>query len=170
MSDNSDKLNEKPVGKAGDLSEAPSKGGEYKPPEQIKFKKKQKASAQIPTASMPDIVFMLLLFFMVSTVMKEYTGLPVNLPTAHKIEKLPGKRNVLHIWIDKDGRISIDDKLVELGAVKNIVYNKLVENPRIIVSMKIDKDSDMGAVMDVQQELRKANALRINYSAKYGES
>jgi len=170
MSDNSDRPNEKPIGDTGDLPEASSKGGGYNPPEKIKFKKKQKASAQIPTASMPDIVFMLLLFFMVSTVMKEYTGLPVNLPTAHKIEKLPGKRNVVHIWIDKKGRISIDDKLVELGAVKSIVYNKLVENPRIIASMKIDKDSDMGIVMDVQQELRKANALRINYSAKYGES
>ena len=170
MSDNSDKRSEKPIGDTGDLSEASESGGGYSPPEKITFKKKQKASAQIPTASMPDIVFMLLLFFMVSTVMKEYTGLPVNLPTAHKIEKLPGKRNVLHIWIDKKGRISIDDKLVELGAVKNLVYNKLVENPRIIVSMKIDKYSDMGAVMDVQQELRKANALRINYSAKYGES
>ncbi len=170
MSDNSDKLSEKPRGETGNLSEESSKGGEYTPPEQIRFKKTQKASAQIPTASMPDIVFMLLLFFMVSAVMKQYTGLPVNLPTAHKIEKLPGKHNVLHIWIDKEGHISIDDKLVGLGAVKNIVYNQLVKNPRIIVSMKIDKDSDMGAVMDIQQELRKANALRINYSAKYGQS
>ena len=130
---------------------------------------RSKANAQIPTASMPDIVFMLLLFFMVSTVMKQYTGLPVNLPAAHKIEKLPGKSNVLYIWIDKEGRISVNDKLVGIESVKNIVYNKLVENPRIIVSMKIDQDADMGVVNDVQQQLRKANALRINYSTKYEE-
>ena len=154
----------------GEPKEEQKETKHYTPPEKITFKKKQKASAQIPTASMPDIVFMLLLFFMVSTVMKEYNGLPVNLPSAHKIEKLPGKRNVTYIWIDKDGRISIDDKLVEVGAVQKIIYDKLVDNPRIIVSLKVDKDADMGIVTDVQQQLRKANALRINYSAKYSQT
>ena len=139
----------------------------YTPPERVKFEKKQTASTQIPTASMPDIVFMLLLFFMVSTVFKEFTGLPVELPSAHQIEKLPGKRNVSYIWIDKDGRISIDDKLVDVKQVANIMYQKRVANPRIVVSLKVDKDADMGVVMDVQQQLREADALKVNYSAKY---
>lgn len=139
----------------------------YTPPERVKFERKESASTNIPTASMPDIVFMLLLFFMVSTVFKEYTGLPVNLPAAHQIEKLPGKRNVTYIWIDKDGRISIDDKLVEVKQIAQIMYQKRVENPRIVVSLKVDKDAEMGVVMDVQQQLREADALKVNYSAKY---
>jgi len=139
----------------------------YTPPERVKFEKKESAVAQIPTASMPDIVFMLLLFFMVSTVFKEFTGLPVELPSAHQIEKLPGKRNVVYIWVDKDGRISIDDKLVDVRVVSSIMYQKRVENPRIVVSLKVDKEAEMGIVTDIHQELREADALKINYSAKY---
>lgn len=141
----------------------------YSPPERVKFKKKERANPQIPTASMPDIVFMLLLFFMVTTVFKEVTGLNVLLPTAKQIEKLPGKRNVSYIWIDKDGRISIDDKLVEVKQVAMIMYKKRVDNPRIIVSLKIDQMAEMGWVSDIHQQLREADALKINYSAKYGE-
>ncbi len=58
----------------------------------MKFNKKTKISSEIPTASMPDIIFMLLVFFMVTTVLKEYSGLPVNLPKAKRIEKLKSKR------------------------------------------------------------------------------
>jgi biopolymer transport protein ExbD len=139
------------------------------PPERVQFKKKENAAPQIPTASMPDIVFMLLLFFMVTTVFKEFSGLNVLLPSAKQIEKLPGKRNVSYIWIDKDGRISIDDKLVGLKQVAMVMYNKRVENPRIVVSLKIDQGTNMGWVSDVQQQLREADALKINYSAKFGE-
>ena len=57
----------------------------------MKFSKKTKISSEIPTASMPDIIFMLLVFFMVTTVLKEYSGLPVNLPKAKRIEKLKSK-------------------------------------------------------------------------------
>lgn len=139
------------------------------PPERVEFKKKETASPQIPTASMPDIVFMLLLFFMVTTVFKEFSGLNVLLPSAKQIEKLPGKRNVSYIWIDKNGTISIDDKLVEVKQVAMIMYNKRVDNPRIVVSLKIDQGANMGWVSDVQQQLREADALKINYSAKFGE-
>jgi len=139
----------------------------YTPPETVKFEKKERALARIPTASLPDIVFMLLLFFMVSTVFKEYQGLKVDLPAAHKIEKLPGKRTTTYIWIDRDERISIDDKLVRIPQIARIMYQKRVEIPQIIVSLKIDRNVNMGIVTDVHQQLREADALRINYSTKY---
>lgn len=141
----------------------------YIPLERVQFKKKETASPKIPTASMPDIVFMLLLFFMVTTVFKEYTGLNVFLPSAKRIEKLPSKRYVTYLWLDKDGRISIDDQLVEMKQVGMLMYKKRVENPRVLVSMKIDAQANMGWVSDVHQQLREADALRINYSAKFGE-
>jgi biopolymer transport protein ExbD len=141
----------------------------YSPPERVQFRKKENAKPQIPTAAMPDIVFMLLLFFMVTTVFKEFNGLNVFLPSAKQIEKLPSKRHVSYLWIDRDGRISIDDMSVEVKQVGMVMYKKRVENPRVIVSMKIDQQTDMGIVSDVQQQLREADALRINYSAKFGE-
>lgn len=134
----------------------------------VKIKRKTKLKFTIPTASMPDIIFQLLIFFMVTTVLRVYTGLQVNLPEARKIEKLESKRNVSTIWIDRKNRIVMDDVTVRsenLSELRNIAYQKLVENPRLIISLRIDEGADMGIVIDVQQELRKANTLRINYSA-----
>ncbi|MEJ2538281.1 MAG: biopolymer transporter ExbD [Calditrichia bacterium] len=120
----------------------------------------------IPTASMPDIIFQLLIFFMVSTVLREFQGLKVDLPEAQKIQKLPGKRHVTTIWVDRFNNTVIDDVTVKkVTELRNLVYNKLVNDPQLIVSLRVDKDADMGRVTDIQQELRKANALRVNYSA-----
>lgn len=141
----------------------------YSPPERVEFKKKGHAKAQIPTAAMPDIVFMLLLFFMVTTVFKEFSGLNVLLPSAKQIEKLPTKRHVSYLWINSEGTISIDDYMVEVSQVALVMYNKRVADPQIVVSLKIDQNATMGRVSAVQQELREADALRINYSAKFDD-
>lgn len=120
----------------------------------------------IPTASLPDIIFQLLIFFMVSTVLRQYTGLKVSLPEATKIEKLPTKRHVTTVWVDRFNNVVIDDVTVKkIEELRNIVYNKLVDDPQLIVSLRVDKKADMGIISDIQQELRKANALKINYSA-----
>jgi biopolymer transport protein ExbD len=118
---------------------------------------------------MPDIIFMLLLFFMVSTTMREASGLPVNLPSAKKIEKLPGRRGVATIYIDKAGRISIDDKLVDVRSIANIMYQKMIDpnSPLKVVSLRIDRDVEMGLVTEVHEKLRDAGALNVSYSAKY---
>lgn len=132
----------------------------------IKIEKKSKMKIGIPTASMPDIIFQLLIFFMVSTVLREYQGLKVTLPEASRIEKLPGKRHVTTIWVDRFNNAVIDDVTIKnVANLRNIVYSKLVEDPQIVVSLRVDKEADMGMITDIQQELRKANALRINYSA-----
>ena len=132
----------------------------------INIEKKSKMKIGIPTASMPDIIFQLLIFFMVSTVLREFQGLKVNLPEAAKIEKLPTKRHVTTIWVDRFNNTVIDDvSIKKITDLRNVVYNKLLEDPQLIVSLRIDEAADMGIVTDIQQELRKANALRINYSA-----
>ncbi|RMG61328.1 MAG: biopolymer transporter ExbD, partial [Calditrichaeota bacterium] len=84
----------------------------------IKIEKKSKTKIGIPTASMPDIIFQLLIFFMVTTVLRQYTGLKVELPEAVKIEKLPSKRHVSTIWIDRFNNIVIDD--VTVKNIKNL--------------------------------------------------
>jgi biopolymer transport protein ExbD len=134
----------------------------------VKIARKTKLKFSVPTASMPDIIFQLLIFFMVTTVLREFTGLQVTLPEAQKIQKLESKRNVTTIWIDRKNRIVIDDvtiKYEQLSELRNIAYQKLVDNPRLVISLRVDEDADMGVVIDVQQELRKANTLRVNYSS-----
>ena len=136
----------------------------------MEFKKKSKVSTEIPTASMPDIVFMLLLFFMVSTVFRQSTGIPVDLPVARMIKKLDAKKNVTNIWADAQGNISIDDLIIDrVTDIRTIIYNKRVDIPKLVVSFKFDRFTNMGLVSDIQQELRKADALKVNYCAKFGD-
>ena len=132
----------------------------------MKFSKKTKISSEIPTASMPDIIFMLLVFFMVTTVLKEYSGLPVNLPKAKRIEKLKSKRHTSHIWVSKEGLVSIEDKLYSADGVRHIMYEKRVSDPQLVVSLKADERAKMGLISDIHTELRKADALKLNYSSK----
>ena len=133
----------------------------------MKFQKRRANTKQeIPTASMPDIVFMLLLFFMVTTTLREVDVLvDYKLPEAKAIEKIENKRLVSYIWVGKDKRIQINDSLVKLGDIQTIMYAKRQALPNVIVSLRIDKGTDMGLVTDIQQELRKAYCLRINYSS-----
>ena len=133
------------------------------------FQKKSRVSTEIPTASMPDIVFMLLLFFMVSTVFRQFTGLPLELPVAKRIEKLEAKKNVTNIWASMKGEISIDDRLMRISDISTVMYQKRVENPKLIVSLKLDRGINMGFVTDIHTELREADALKVNYCAKYGD-
>lgn len=139
-------------------------------------KKSAKAKQEIPMASMPDIIFMLLIFFMVVTVLRE-DDLQVRnlLPQAEAVDKIEEKRLVSYVYVGPEKlagnqlgetAIQIDDALIEdITSVRNIMYRKVAENQRMIVSMKIDKDSKMSDINEVQQELREAGALRINYAA-----
>lgn len=132
----------------------------------MKFKSKTKIKSQIPTASMPDIIFMLLVFFMVTTVLREYEGLPITLPSATRIEKLESKRNTAHLFVNKAGLVSIDDKRIPMPTVRNVMYAKLAENPKMTTSLKGDKDTPMKIITELHQELRHANALKVSYAAK----
>lgn len=142
------------------------------------FQKKQaKTSQSVPTSAMPDVVFMLLIFFMVTTVLREVElQVQVDYAAAENIEKIEQKRLVSYVYIGPERlggnqvgetAVQIDDALVdEMGAIRNIMYDKLVEQPRLIVSLRVDNESEFGVVTDVQQELRHAGTLRINYSTR----
>ncbi len=132
----------------------------------MQFNRKSKVGNVIPTASMADISFLLLVFFMVSTVFVRYRGVPVDLPEAEKIEKLESRRNVLQIWIDSKGVIDIEDQSIPLDVLGPFVHQRLTANPRMIISLRGDKESQFGVISDVMQELRKVEALRVNFSTK----
>ena len=130
-----------------------------------KFQKKTKVTQEIPTASMPDIIFILLIFFMVTTVLKKFNGLPVRLPEAEKIEKIESRRHTSYIWLD-GSQISVDDQILEVDGVSNVVYRKLIADPQLLMSIKGDVDVEMELMNEIHQQLRKAGALRINYGTK----
>ena len=149
-----------------------------------KFKKDgKKDTPAISTASLPDIVFMLLFFFMVSTTMREVTlMIQNNLPQATQIAKLEKKSLVSNIYVGKptlqyqkaygtEPRIQLNDKFATLEDVGAFVAaereaRKEEDRNSITNNLKIQSETTMGIVTDIKQELRKANSLRINYGAR----
>ena len=130
----------------------------------MKFNRKAKVASVIPTASMADISFLLLVFFMVSTVFVRYRGIPVELPDAQSVEKLEMRRHVTSVWVSKTGSVNIDDQTVLLEHVGQLVHSKLMANPRLVISIKGDGEAEFGVISDVLQELRRVEALRVNFA------
>ena len=131
----------------------------------MKIERKTRTNNEISTSSMPDIIFMLLIFFMVTTVMREFEGLDVVLPRAKTIEKLESKRHTSYIWSTKDGLVSVDDKLVSMDDLGEAMYLKITKDPKLTVSLKADENSLMETLTDIHTQLKKAQALKLNYSA-----
>ncbi len=149
-----------------------------------KFKKKSDGGTPaISTASLPDIVFMLLFFFMVATKMRETTlKVQVTTPSVTEVDKIENKSLVSYIYIGKPikklqakfgtaPRIQLNDAFAtkdDIFTWVNTEREKVDESERgkWTVALKVDKKTKMGIVTDVKQELRKANALKINYSSK----
>ena len=127
--------------------------------------RKTHTSREISTASLPDIIFMLLIFFMVTTVMREYEGLDILIPRAKMIEKLESKRHTTYIWATKDGLVSVDDRIININNLSGLMYNKIAKDPKITVSLKSDEKTTMKLITDIHTQLRTANALKLSYSA-----
>jgi biopolymer transport protein ExbD len=107
---------------------------------------------------------LLLIFFMVTTVFVRYRVTGIVLPRAEKIEELKKRRMISYLWVSADRRIYIDDKLAELNQVSSIFYDRRVKEPRTIVSMKCDFRAPYGLVSRVLEQLREADALRVNFA------
>ncbi|MCK5029325.1 MAG: biopolymer transporter ExbD [Bacteroidales bacterium] len=149
-----------------------------------KFGRKGKGGLpEVSTASLPDIVFMLLFFFMVSTVMRETTlKIEQKLPGATEVKKMEKKSLVSYINIGKpkrtfqtmygtEPRIQLNDAFAKVADIRDYVAAEREtmdekERPLMTVSLKVDENTKMGIVVDVKQELRKASALKINYSTR----
>jgi len=145
-----------------------------------KFKKKTNTSQEIPTAALPDIIFMLLFFFMVTTVLRETDVLvEQKLPSAEQLTKLRRKSLVSYLYVGKpksseqfgtEPRVQANDAFININEVilfVNQERDKLDENDRdkMTLSLKVDQETKMGVLSDVQQELREANALKVMYNA-----
>ena len=109
----------------------------------MKIDRRTQESNEISTSSLPDIIFMLLIFFMVTTVMREFEGLDVEMPRAKMIEKLESKRHTSYIWATKDEIVSVDDRLTAVDGVASIMIPKVARDPKITVSLKSDQKTNI---------------------------
>ena len=131
----------------------------------MKINRSTQESNKISTESLPDIIFMLLIFFMVTTVMREFEGLDIVLPKAETIEKLESKRHTVYVWATKEGLISVNDKIININDLSNVMFIKLSKDPKLTVSLRSDEDSRMELISEIHTQLRKAQALKLNYSS-----
>jgi biopolymer transport protein ExbD len=134
------------------------------------------------TSSLPDIIFMLLFFFMTVTSMKEVTyKVQINNPQATELTKLEKKSLVRYIYVGSptrdlqkqygaETRIQLDDAFAEVNEIEEYIVNERSamreeEQGKMTVSIKADKDTRMGIIGDIKQALRRSYALKISYAA-----
>lgn len=145
-------------------------------------KEGKKTVPAISTASLPDIIFMLLFFFMVSTSMKEVTyNVDIKVPEATELQSLEKKSLVRYIYVGmprhefikqygRETRIQLNDQFAEVSEIRSYVEderNAMNEDEQglLTISIKADKETQMGIITDIKQELRQAQALKISYAA-----
>ena len=148
----------------------------------VMAKKGKREVPAMSTSSLPDIVFMLLFFFMAATTMREVDPLvKVQMPQANEITELD-KKNLVNIWMGKpltakageDAlKIQLKDKTQEVEDIRNFISattaTKGVGPKEIVVNLRVDRDATVGKLTAVKQELRKADALSISYAAMQAE-
>ena len=147
---------------------------------------REESSKELPpvsTASLPDIVFMLLFFFMVSTSIKEVElKVAIKAPQATEIKKLEKKSLVSNIYVGEpkkqfvknmgtEPRIQLNDQFAEISDIGSYIEEERskiseAERPFMTVSLKVDEKTKMGIVTDLKQQLRRVSALKINYSTR----
>ncbi|MEN8788530.1 MAG: biopolymer transporter ExbD [Flavobacteriaceae bacterium] len=153
-----------------------------------KFNKKKDGDLPaVSTASLPDIVFMLLFFFMTVTTMKDSSLMVENtLPNASEVKKLEKKDRVLYIYVGKptreyqkvfgtESKIQLNDKFASVSEVGDFILQERAKKPQelqnvLTTALKVDKGANMGLIADIKQELRKVNALKVNYTTYEGDA
>ena len=150
-------------------------------------KKKDGDLPAVSTASLPDIVFMLLFFFMTVTTMKDSSLLVENtLPNASETKKLEKKDRVIYIYVGKptqeyakvfgtEPKIQLNDKFASVEEVGSYILAERAKKPQelqnvLTTALKVDKNANMGLITDIKQELRKVNALKVNYTTYEGDA
>ena len=148
----------------------------------VMAKKGKREVPAMSTSSLPDIVFMLLFFFMAATTMREVDPLvKVQMPQANEITELD-KKDLVNIWMGKPMnakagedalKIQLNDKTQEVEDIRNFISattaTKGVGPKEIVVNLRVDRDATVGKLTAVKQELRKADALSISYAAMQAE-
>jgi biopolymer transport protein ExbD len=123
---------------------------------------RERGEPEIPSASLPDIVFQLLIFFLVTTTIDVDKGLDLVLPPPGDVQIELAKKNITNILINDAGQILIDEEIIPVEEVDNIVRNKLLENDKLVVSVKTARKTKYDIYIKVIDQLKRAGATRIS--------
>jgi biopolymer transport protein ExbD len=129
----------------------------------MRFNRTAGVPSNVPTASMADIAFLLLVFFMATTIFKMEEGLTVHLPRADMGERIP-REKVTFVWVDAQGEISINDQLIEVSFIEPIIAKRLRENRSLIVGLKMDANLPYKMTDEVIQQLKRAQATNVAFT------
>jgi biopolymer transport protein ExbD len=125
-------------------------------------KRKQDKDVEIPSASLPDIVFLLLVFFLVTTSIDTEKGLDLVLPPPGNVEiKIP-KKNLANMLVNAQGQVLLDGKEINIRDIARIIKQKIAENDKLVISLKTDADTDYQTYITVLDQLKKAGAKKIS--------
>ncbi len=131
------------------------------------LQRKSKASQEIPSSSMADIAFLLLIFFMVSTVFQKDTNRPIEWAQAEATEKIDQKqKNIQNIWLDPNGDVYINDVQTTMEEVSAIIAPMYRVNRELVVSIRSDRTVPYRYIDAVQQELVAAGLLRVVFATE----
>ncbi|MDA0328456.1 MAG: biopolymer transporter ExbD [Gemmatimonadetes bacterium] len=136
------------------------------------FQRKSKASSEVPSSSLADIAFLLLIFFMVTTVFQADRDRPITWPEAGAAEKIDEKqKNILNIWMERDGSIFINDQpypMVDVSAVVAPLY--AASERALVISIRGDREVPYRFMDQVQKELVAAGVVRVVFAAQLEQS
>ncbi len=132
------------------------------------FSRKSGVSDEIPSSSMADIAFLLLIFFMVTTVFRAAKPQDINWVEASATEKIDEKKkNVLEIWVLQDGQLFINDLAVSMQNVSDVVGPRYIETEqRLVTSIRADADVPYRIIDQLQSELQEAGAVRVVFASQ----
>ena len=119
--------------------------------------------ASVPTSSMADIAFLLLIFFMVTTIFKMEEGLPVSLPRAEAGQRVP-RQQISHIWVMGAQEMTIEDNLISMVDIVPILAGKLTEDPSLVVGLNVDQRVPWEIASEVIEMMKEAHALNASFT------
>jgi biopolymer transport protein ExbD len=131
------------------------------------FHRKSGAESAIPTSSLADIAFLLLIFFMVTTVFRKEKKRQIDWVGAEATKKIEEKRkNVLHIWVERNGDVYINDRITPYDDISEIVRPIYAENREIVVALRGDREVPYFRINTITEELQAAGAVRVTFATR----
>lgn len=125
-------------------------------------KRGKEISTEISSASLSDIAFLLLIFFIVTTIFALEEGIPLVLPGQQSTSVKVKRDNILVIEAHANGSIVIEKQVVPISQIKSLVERRLAQNDKLVVVIETHPDSEYGVMIDILDELRLADARRIS--------
>ena len=132
------------------------------------FSRKSQASSDVPDSSMADIAFLLLIFFMVTTVFQKDRNQEIIWPEAEATQKIDEKlKNILNIWVQRNGNIFINDRPYTMGEVSNVIAPLYAASDRaLVISIRADREVPYNTIDLLQKQLVAAGVVRVVFATE----